>query len=42
MADCILYGASIILNHITANGIRESSDEVKKVLKSGSALKRFI
>ena len=42
MADCILYGASIILNHVTGNGIRKSSDEVKKVLKSGSALKRFI
>ena len=42
MADCIKYGAAIILNHVTGNGIRESAIEIKKVLKSGSALKRFI
>ena len=41
MADCITYGSAMILNHITGNGIKVSSDEIKKVLKSGSALKRF-
>ena len=41
MADCIIYGASLILNHVTSSGIKPSSDEIKKVLKSGSALSRF-
>ena len=41
MADCITYGASLILNHVTNNGIKTSADEIKKVLKSGSALSRF-
>ena len=41
MADCIIYGASLILNHVTSSGIKSSSNEIKKVLKSGSALTRF-
>ena len=41
MSDCITYGASIILNHVTGNGIKASASEIKKVLQSGSALKRF-
>lgn len=41
MADCITYGASLILNHVTNSGIKTSADEIKKVLKSGSALSRF-
>ena len=41
MADCITYGATLIVNHVTNNGIQSSSKEVQKVLKSGSALHRF-
>ena len=41
MADCITYGTALIVNHITNNGVKASADEVRNVLKSGSALKRF-
>lgn len=41
MKDCISLGAAIILNHVTGNGIKICHDEVTKVLKSGSALKRL-
>lgn len=41
MADCITYGAALIVNHITNNGVKDSADEVRNILRSGSALKRF-
>ena len=41
MRDCILYGATIILSHVTNNSIESCSKEVNQVLSSGSALKRF-
>ena len=41
MSDCILYGATIILSHVTNNSIQSCSKEIKKVLSSGSALKRI-
>ena len=41
MSDCILYGATIILSHVTNNNIQSCSKEIKKVLNSGSALERF-
>ena len=41
MSDCIRYGSAIILSHITKNNIKLCSKEIKKVLKSGSALKRL-
>ena len=41
MSDCILYGATIILSHVTNNSIQSCVKEIKQVLDSGSALKRF-
>ena len=41
MSDCILYGATIILSHVTNNSIPSCTKEIKQVLNSGSALKRF-
>ena len=41
MADCITYGAALIVNHVTNNGIKSSAKEVQNVLKSGSAIHRF-
>ena len=41
MSDCILYGATIILSHVTNNSILSCTKEIKQVLNSGSALKRF-
>lgn len=41
MSDCILYGATIILSHVTNNSIQSCSKEIKQVLNSGIALKRI-
>ena len=41
MSDCILYGATIILSHVTNNNIQSCVKEIKQVLNSGSALKRL-
>lgn len=41
MSDCILYGAAIILSHVTDNNIQSCVKEIKQVLNSGSALKRL-
>ena len=32
MADCITYGAALIVNHVTNNGIKSSAKEVQNVL----------
>ena len=41
MKSCIQLGASIILQRMTGNDIKECSKEVLKVIDSGSALKRM-
>ena len=41
MKSCIQLGASIMLQRMTGNGIKECSKEVLKVIDSGSALKRM-
>jgi hypothetical protein len=38
MKSCIQLGASIILQRMTGNDIKECSKEVLKVIDSGSAL----
>ena len=41
MKSCIQLGASIILQRMTGNDVKECSKEVLKVIDSGSALKRM-
>ena len=41
MKDCIALSATIILQHITSDTVKNCFNEVNNVLDSGSALKRF-
>ncbi len=41
MSDCILYGAVLILHHVTGNTIKQCTKEVRSVLKSKSAANRL-
>ena len=41
MMSCIQLGSAIVLHRISGNSMEQCSQEVLKVIKSGSALERF-
>ena len=41
MRDCIALSATLVLQHVTGNPVKDCFKEVNNILDSGSALKRF-